>query len=602
MIISNGFENRSTDTFSQSKTNVKSFDITPGSEGSFLSALKGLQQTSDLNIEQNRQQKVLFSGFHQVEQTSEAKEAENPVENKAKAAEEEHKPKQDTGKVENKVEESSKSDKIAQNDQVREEKVTQSKTPQNDEKRTENDTEEEDELKKSEKAKNVKRTKLEFPELKETKLETEADENVIKKQSGKSNIVANANVEEQKQTQKSDKENLAETKIQAKDLDISNKYESNTQKFRNTKLSIEKNTQQVNTKENQETKQDSKIEIPQELKQQSSSLEELDDDVRKKISRVVENKTQNVKEKTPENQQFQKEMETSEKAEMVDPKARFNRQADSKQMAKEIPIQEDGNVIENNPKKETEPKVDLAKLDKDNKWEVIRERRESVVSQSIAAKDNIQTPKQQNINQDKILENTNQNSVSKIQTEVKSDNLDFSEFANPSNKETLLDRFKSILSGKLWNRSDMQKSFQDLIKQVRIHIIDRGKSTAQIQLHPRELGKMTLKIEVLNDKMEGRIFVESEAVKNLILSDLNQLRTDLKSAGIELENMFVDVKEEETGEQQLAGFEENLNNEKGFGDSQLSQTDSNEEEIFDETDLVDNKYSLSSNKLLDIRI
>jgi hypothetical protein len=47
----------------------------------------------------------------------------------------------------------------------------------------------------------------------------------------------------------------------------------------------------------------------------------------------------------------------------------------------------------------------------------------------------------------------------------------------------------------------------------KLNITENGKSTAHILLHPKELGKMTLNIEILKDKVEGKIFVEAERAR-----------------------------------------------------------------------------------------
>lgn len=95
------------------------------------------------------------------------------------------------------------------------------------------------------------------------------------------------------------------------------------------------------------------------------------------------------------------------------------------------------------------------------------------------------------------------------------------------------------------NRQNFKNSLQNLVQKARVHIIQNGKSSAQVALNPKSLGKMTLNISVLENKVEGRLMVESEAIKNILLNEIQQFRQDLKATGLQLENIEVDVRPDE---------------------------------------------------------
>ena len=145
--------------------------------------------------------------------------------------------------------------------------------------------------------------------------------------------------------------------------------------------------------------------------------------------------------------------------------------------------------------------------------------------------------------------------------------------ADRSNKTTSLTENKAA---EFINRETFHKSLQDLVQKARINIVQNGKNTAQIALNPKQLGKVTLNISVLNDKVEGKVLVESEAVKTVLLSELQQFRSDLKSAGLTLETIQIDVRPDGANANLFAGERE-----KGFageqGDFNPSQT--GEEEL-----------------------
>ncbi|MEM7183727.1 MAG: flagellar hook-length control protein FliK [Spirochaetota bacterium] len=147
------------------------------------------------------------------------------------------------------------------------------------------------------------------------------------------------------------------------------------------------------------------------------------------------------------------------------------------------------------------------------------------------------------------------------------------------------------------NRETFQKSLQALVQKAKINIVQNGKNTAEIALNPKQLGKVTLNISVLNDKVEGRVLVESEAIKTVLLNELQQFRSDLKSAGLTLESIQIDVRPDGTNANLFAGERD-----KGFagkqGDFSPAQQ-ANEEELLGGED---NSYSYDPNRQIDITV
>ncbi|TGN11812.1 flagellar hook-length control protein FliK [Leptospira ilyithenensis] len=91
------------------------------------------------------------------------------------------------------------------------------------------------------------------------------------------------------------------------------------------------------------------------------------------------------------------------------------------------------------------------------------------------------------------------------------------------------------------NKQNIQKNLDELVKQARFDIVQNGKSTAEIIMNPKEFGRLTLKVTVDGEKVEGRILVESEEMKSLITNEIAKLTESLRESGLELENLLVDI-------------------------------------------------------------
>ncbi len=90
-------------------------------------------------------------------------------------------------------------------------------------------------------------------------------------------------------------------------------------------------------------------------------------------------------------------------------------------------------------------------------------------------------------------------------------------------------------------RQEMQKNLDELVKQARFDIVQNGKSTAEIIMNPKEFGRLTLRVSVDGDKVEGRILVETEEMKDLLTNEIAKLKENFKESGLSLESLLVDV-------------------------------------------------------------
>ena len=117
-----------------------------------------------------------------------------------------------------------------------------------------------------------------------------------------------------------------------------------------------------------------------------------------------------------------------------------------------------------------------------------------------------------------------------------------------------------------------QELFNKLVERARINLGPDGRSSASIRLNPPHLGRMTLNLQMQNNHMHARLVVETEAASKLIQSELDTLRQELKSQGIQVESFQIRVRES-------AGSFSAENGETRFGrDAQFDNNADNKEE------------------------
>ena len=109
---------------------------------------------------------------------------------------------------------------------------------------------------------------------------------------------------------------------------------------------------------------------------------------------------------------------------------------------------------------------------------------------------------------------------------------------------------------------DYSKTIESIVKQVKYQF-SRGVNEIKIELEPKFLGKMKMKIRMEDNQLTAKVNVETAEVKRVIETNLDKLRESLQESGVEIEKFDVQVKQENQKEL----FNENLNgknNGKGF--------------------------------------
>lgn len=93
----------------------------------------------------------------------------------------------------------------------------------------------------------------------------------------------------------------------------------------------------------------------------------------------------------------------------------------------------------------------------------------------------------------------------------------------------------------------LKQNIDELIKQARFDIVQNGKSSAEIVMNPKEYGRLTLKVTVDGDKVEGRILVESEELQKSLQNEIQSIKENLKDAGLDLQALIIDLWDDGSG-------------------------------------------------------
>ncbi len=128
--------------------------------------------------------------------------------------------------------------------------------------------------------------------------------------------------------------------------------------------------------------------------------------------------------------------------------------------------------------------------------------------------------------------------------------------------------------------------FNSLVRKARLKMGPEGTSSASIRLRPEALGELTMDIRVNRNHVEAKLLVDNEAAMKWIKDEIENLRHELKTHGVHVDQFSVKIKEQDAAssflhddnstEQNLAGNEDPSGNKKGNdsnnGNEFLSET------------------------------
>lgn len=85
----------------------------------------------------------------------------------------------------------------------------------------------------------------------------------------------------------------------------------------------------------------------------------------------------------------------------------------------------------------------------------------------------------------------------------------------------------------------------EVLSELTKHFQSTDKQSMTFQLTPENLGKIRLVIDYINNKLTANIEVENEQIKQFIQSNVEQLKTSLQSAGIQLSGLNINLGDNE---------------------------------------------------------
>ena len=100
------------------------------------------------------------------------------------------------------------------------------------------------------------------------------------------------------------------------------------------------------------------------------------------------------------------------------------------------------------------------------------------------------------------------------------------------------------------------------------------------------------------EKVEGKILVDSEFIKNRLLGDVSQLKADLKANGLDLQTISIEVRSEGS----LAFDFANPSSEKDSSKKDSNKANSSLPQLVSSDETLESEYSNKSYNLVDIKI
>jgi flagellar hook-length control protein FliK len=112
------------------------------------------------------------------------------------------------------------------------------------------------------------------------------------------------------------------------------------------------------------------------------------------------------------------------------------------------------------------------------------------------------------------------------------------------------------------NATNREELFSQIVEHAKV-VVNNGDSEMEINLKPEHLGKLQLKVTIENDVVTAKFFAESQQVKEIIESNLNQLKQNLQENGMQVDTIMVSVGNHQGNE----GFDQAAYNQEQFNNS-----------------------------------
>ncbi len=94
--------------------------------------------------------------------------------------------------------------------------------------------------------------------------------------------------------------------------------------------------------------------------------------------------------------------------------------------------------------------------------------------------------------------------------------------------------------GSVHDVRENNKVFNDIVLHSKLMLQDK-KHTMEIELKPDHLGKITLKIEMVDNKLIAQIFAQNETTGDMLKQNMGNMSQSFKDAGLNLQGLDVNV-------------------------------------------------------------
>ena len=109
--------------------------------------------------------------------------------------------------------------------------------------------------------------------------------------------------------------------------------------------------------------------------------------------------------------------------------------------------------------------------------------------------------------------------------------------------------------------ANKEELFSQIVEQAKV-MINNGGSEMEVHLKPEHLGRLQLKVTIENEVVTAKFVAESQQVKEIIESNLGQLRRSLQENGIQVDMLMVSVGYQQSNE----SFDQAAYNREGLRD------------------------------------
>ena len=109
-------------------------------------------------------------------------------------------------------------------------------------------------------------------------------------------------------------------------------------------------------------------------------------------------------------------------------------------------------------------------------------------------------------------------------------------------------RFQRLIENPIF-KTEMNEQFQKMLNKAKILIKDQKNASLMVNLHPKELGQVSLKLALFDGALNGYFTVDNDTVQKLLLERMEKILTELKEDGYKVSRFQVDVRSNDTSQE-----------------------------------------------------